>query len=95
MTKLGSITSLRLRFFKLNDDAGESVFKNLNTIDTSHTPLYLGTVGRRLKTPFRNRTTRGWLPMDIPSTVIIVDSALLPVFSELLLRFFSNNDVKN
>ena len=33
--------------------------------------------------------------MDIPSTVIIVDSALLPVFSELLLRFFSNNDVKN
>ena len=83
MTKLRSITSLRLRFFKLNDDTGDSVFKNLNTIDTSHTSLYLGTGGRRLKTPFRNRTTRGWLPMDIPSTVIIVDSALLAVFSEL------------
>ena len=58
MTKLGSITILRLRFFKLNDDAGESVFKNLNTIDTSHTPLYLGTVGRRLKTPFRKHYKR-------------------------------------
>jgi len=83
VTKLRSITSLRLRFFKLNDDTGDNVFENFNTIDTFHTSLYLGTGGRRLKTPFRNCTTRGWLLMDIPSTVIIVDSALLAVFSEL------------
>ena len=83
MTKLRSITSLRLRFFKLNDATGDNVFKTLNTMDTSHTSLYLGTGGRRLKTPFRNRTTRGWQPMDTPSTMIVVDSALFAVLSEL------------
>jgi len=83
VTKLRSITSLRLRFFKLNDATGDNVLKNLNTIATSHTFLYLGTGGRRLKTPLRNRTTRGWLSIGIPSTVIIVDRALLAMFSEL------------
>jgi len=83
VTKLRGITSLRLRFFKINDATGDNVLKNLNPIDTSHTFLYPGTGGRRLKTPFRNRTTRGWLPMGIPSTVIVVDRALLAVFREL------------
>lgn len=83
MIKLRSIISLRLRFFKFNDDIGDIVFKNFNIIDIFYIFLYFGIGGCRLKIFFRNCIIRGWLLMDILFIVIIVDSVFFVVFSEL------------
>lgn len=90
-----SIVSFSVNSFRLHEMLSIFLIK-LSTSLTSHVKVYLGSEGLRLKTPRRNRFTKGCSPtgrLSIDNT--IVDKAERVVFMLLYPTPLSNSSDKN